>query len=395
MTDLSDLHPSVAVVLAGGQGTRLFELTERESKPALPFARFHRIVDFTMASLARSGVRTVLVGTQYCPTTLSTHLRDSWSGAFGSLLLRCGSTVADGGYRGTADVLRRNAAELDRLGVEDLLIVAADHIYAMDYRPFLQAHRDRGARITLAAMPVPRDEASRFGVITEGPGGRIAGFAEKPARPAAMPDDGASALVSMGIYVVNWPWLRARLADPLLMDFGHDIVPLAVDMGEAAVWRWSGYWRDVGTLDGLRESWLDFEAAQPPCPRPLVPGSLLRASDHGTARDRFQARITLGGLRLMSPLIGCSDPGRWAALDRSVLMDGAQINPGVRLTNVIVAPGTILPDGLRIGEDRAEDQRWFRVAGDTVLVSSAMLARRAADRVRSFATFHCDPKVAG
>ena len=173
MTDLSDLHPSVAVVLAGGQGTRLFELTERESKPALPFARFHRIVDFTMASLARSGVRTVLVGTQYCPATLSTHLRDSWGGAFGSLLLRCGSTVADGGYRGTADVLRRNAAELDRLGVEDLLIVAADHIYAMDYRPFLQAHRDRGARITLAAMPVPRDEASRFGVITEGPGGRI------------------------------------------------------------------------------------------------------------------------------------------------------------------------------------------------------------------------------
>jgi glucose-1-phosphate adenylyltransferase len=392
--DLSDLTPSVAVVLAGGQGTRLFELTQRESKPALPFARFHRIVDFTMASLARSSIDTVLVATQYCPATLSSHLRDNWSDAFGSLLLRCGSAV-HGGYRGTADVLRRNAAELDRLGVQDLLIVAADHIYAMDYRPFLQAHRDRGAQITLAAMPVPREDASRFGVITEGPAGRIDAFAEKPARPAAMPDDGANALVSMGIYVVNWPWLRSRLADPLLMDFGHDIVPLAVDMGEAAVWRWSGYWRDVGTLDGLRTSWIDFEVAQPPCPRPLVPGSLLRVSGQGVARDRFQARITLGGLRLMSPLIGSGDPGKWAALDRSVMMEGAQVNPGVRLTNVIVAPGTIIPDGLHIGEDRTEDQRWFRVSGDTTLVTSAMLARRAAERSRAVATFLCDPKVAG
>jgi glucose-1-phosphate adenylyltransferase len=392
--DLSDLTPSVAVVLAGGQGTRLFELTQRESKPALPFARFHRIVDFTMASLARSSIDTVLVATQYCPATLSSHLRDNWSDAFGSLLLRCGSAVT-GGYRGTADVLRRNAAELDRLGVQDLLIVAADHIYAMDYRPFLQAHRDRGAQITLAAMPVPREDASRFGVITEGPAGRIDAFAEKPARPAAMPDDGANALVSMGIYVVNWPWLRSRLADPMLMDFGHDIVPLAVDRGEAAVWRWSGYWRDVGTLDGLRTSWIDFEAAQPPCPRPLVPGSLLRVSGDGVARDRFQARITLGGLRLMSPLIGSGDPGKWAALDRSVLMEGAQVNPGVRLTNVIVAPGTIIPDGLHIGEDRTEDQRWFRVSGDTTLVTSAMLARRAAERSRAVATFLCDPKVAG
>lgn len=395
MPELSDLSQSVAVVLAGGQGTRLFELTQRESKPALPFARFHRIVDFTMASLARSGVGTVMVATQYCPATLSSHLRDNWAEAFGSLMLRCGSAVSDGGYRGTADVLRRNAAELDRRGVKDLLIVAADHIYAMDYQPFLQAHRDRGARITLAAMPVPREDASRFGVITEGDGGRIADFAEKPAHPAAMPDDGASALVSMGIYVVDWPWLRERLADPSPMDFGHDIVPLAVARGEAAVWRWSGYWRDVGTLDGLRESWLDFEATQPPCPRPLVPGSLLRASDHGGARDRFQARITLGGLRLMSPLIGNTDPGRWAALDRSILMKGAQVNPGVRLSNVIVAPSTIIPEGLHIGDDRAEDQRWFRVSGETTLVTSAMLARRAAERTRAVATFHCDPKVAG
>jgi glucose-1-phosphate adenylyltransferase len=393
--DFSDLSQSVAVVLAGGRGTRLFELTQRESKPALPFARYHRIVDFTMASLARSGVGTVLAATQYCPATLSAHLGENWAGAFGSMLLRNGNVVADGGYRGTADVLRRNAAELDRLGVKDLLIAAADHIYAMDYRPLLQAHRDHGAQITLAAMPVPRDEASRFGVITEGDGGRIANFAEKPAQPAAMPDDAAKALVSMGIYIVDWPWLRERLADPSPMDFGHDIVPLAVERGEAAVWRWSGYWRDVGTLDGLRESWIDFEATNPPCPRPLVPGSLLRASDHGAARDRFQARITLGGLRLMSPLIGNTDPGRWAALDRSVLMQGAQVNPGVRLSNVIVAPGTIIPDGLRIGEDRAEDQRWFRVSGDTVLVTSAMLARRAAERSRAVPTFHCDPKVAG
>lgn len=388
-----ELTDTVAIVLAGGQGTRLCELTARDCKPALPFARFHRIVDFTMASLARSGVGRVMVATQYRPETLTAHLRDTWGPVWpdGGLMLRDGAEVAAAGYRGTADVLRANAAELDAMGAREVLVVAADHVYSMDYRNFIEAHRETGARLTLAAMPVLREEAGRFGIVTEGPGHRIAGFAEKPAQPAAIFGDPKHSLASLGIYVIDWPWLRELLQDPNVLDFGEDVIPLAVHGGEAAVWRWDGYWRDVGTLDGLRESWLDFENAPPPCRRPFVPGMKVRMQTATLPRDAFNASLNLGGLRLMSPLVGSQDPGRWTALDRSILMPGARVSPGVRLTNVIVAPNTVIPHGLHIGDDPDEDARWFRIAGDTVLVNSAMLARRGALRTPIFSMFHGGP----
>lgn len=393
MTDIPELNETVAVVLAGGQGTRLHELTARDCKPALPFARFHRIVDFTMASLARSGVGRVLVATQHRPESLTAHLREVWSDVFpnGQLMLRDGGHR--GAYRGTADVLRANAAELDAMGARELLIVAADHVYSMDYRRFVEAHRRTGAPLTLAAMPVPREDAGRFGIVTEGPGHRIAGFAEKPAKPAAIFGDPKHSLASLGIYVIDWAWLRDVLADPSVLDFGEDVIPLAVHGGAAAVWRWDGYWRDVGTLDGLRESWLDFEAGPPPCRRPLVPGMQVRVQAATLPRDGFNASVNLGGLRLMSPLIGHRDPDRWTALDRTILMPGARVSPGVRLTNVIVAPNTVIPQGLHIGEDPQEDARWFRVSGETVLVNSAMLARRGALRTPVLSMFTGGPRL--
>ena len=389
MTDTPDLSDVVAVVLAGGQGTRLFELTSRECKPALPFARFHKIVDFTLASLLRSGVSRVILGTQYRPETLTSHVRDVWSGAWETgVAVLSGQEAAPGrGYAGTADVLRANADKLDAMGAREVLVVAADHIYSMDYRHFVTAHRESGAPLTLAAMPVPRAEASRFGVVTEGPGKRIAGFAEKPERPAAMVGDREKSLASLGIYVIDWAWLRDVLRDPNVLDFGEDVIPLAVGRGNAAVWRWDGYWRDVGTLDGLRESWLDFEASPPPCQRPFVPGMKVTLPTGLSPREPFQASVNLGGLRLMSPLIGSGDPARWTALDRTILMPGARVAPGVRLTNVIVAPGTVVPHGMQIGEDPEEDRRWFRVSGDTTLVTSAMLARRGALRTPVFSLF--------
>lgn len=390
MTTSPDFSATVAVVLAGGQGTRLYELTCRECKPALPFARFHRIVDFTLASLLRSGVGQVILGTQYRPETLTVHVQDVWASAWtgGKLTVRNGPDLTGGrGYAGTADVLRANAAALDAMGAREVLVVAADHIYSMDYRHFVAAHRESGAPLTLAAMPVPRGEASRFGVVTEGPGKRIAAFTEKPAQPAAMSGDPERSLASLGIYVIDWAWLREVLRDPKVLDFGEDVIPLAVGRGEAAVWRWTGYWRDVGTLDGLRESWLDFESPPPPCQRPFVPGMKVTLPHEVFPREPFQTSVNLGGLRLMSPLIGNGDPSRWTALDRSILMPGARVAPGVRLSNVIVAPGTVIPHGMQIGDDPDEDKRWFRVSGDTTLVTSAMLARRGALRTPVFSLF--------
>ena len=381
-----DLSRTVAVVLAGGQGSRLHELTQRDSKPALPFTRFHRIVDFAMAGLQRSGVGRTILATQYCPAALNAHVTATWgqSVADGSLMLRHGPDVAPGqGYRGTADVLRANAPLLDEMGAREILILAADHVYSMDYRHLVASHRQGGAPVTLAAMPVPIADAGRFGIVTPGPNGRIARFAEKPARPESIPGEPDLSLASLGIYVVDWPWLKAALQDPQQLDFGTDVIPHAVAQGDAAAFRWSGYWRDVGTLDALRESWLDFDTGPTPCRRPLVPGMSLPDLDGFLARDRFRARVTMGGLKLMSPLLGSSESVRWAALDRSILMPGAQVGPGVRLTNVIVGSGAIIADGMRIGEDPEEDGRWFRIAGDTTLVTVAMLARRGALRPRS------------
>lgn len=395
MTDTPDLSNTVAIVLAGGQGTRLCELTARDCKPALPFARFHRIVDFTMASLARSGLERVIVGTQYRPETLTAHLNNVWAPVWGdgSLMLCDGAKAGPGGYRGTADVLRANADKLDAMGAREVLVVAADHVYAMDYREFVAAHRASGAPMTLAAMPVPRDEAGRFGVVTEGPGHRIAGFAEKPTQPAAIFGDASNSLASLGIYVLDWPWLRGLLEDESVLDFGEDVIPLAVQRGEAAVWRWEGYWRDVGTLDGLRESWLDFQTSPPPCKRPFVSGMRVKLPADLSQRDPFQASLNVGRLRLMSPLVGTKDPSRWTALDQSVLMPGARVAPGVRLSSVIVAPGAVIPHGMQIGDDPEEDARWFRVSGGTTLVTSAMLARRGAMRTPVFSLFSGKPKL--
>lgn len=381
--DIPGLTDTVAIVLAGGQGGGLHELTRRENQAALPFARFHRIVDFTMAALARSGVGRVIVATGNRSGTLAAHLREVWAPVWAN----GGLTLRDDLKGDAADILRACAAGLDRIGTREVLVLAADQVHAMNCGQFMASHRAGCAPITVAAMPVARAEASRFDIVTEGPGRRIAGLAGKPTRPAALPGDPRRSLASPGIYAISWPWLRDLLDDPRMRGFGEDVVSHAVNRGEAAVWRWEGYWRDVTTLDGFRTGWLDFEGPAPPCRRPFVPGMQVSPGERLSQRDQFHASLNMGGLQLLSPLVGGDDPGRWTALDRSVLMPGARVSPGVRLSDVIVAPGAVMPQGMQIGEDPEEDRRWFRVSGGTTLVTSAMLARRGAMRAPVFPLF--------
>lgn len=381
-----DLSRTVAVLLAGGQGSRLHELTKAECKPAIHFTAGHRIVDFTLANAMRAGLTQMVVATQYCPGTLTRHLTTVWAPAFegGRLILRDGASV--GGYRGTADALRRNATTLDALDAREVVVLAGDHIYAMDYRPMIAAHRASGAGVTVAALPVPVAQARDFGVIVTDPNGRITGFAEKPLSPTPRPADPDHALASMGVYVLNWPWLRSLLqGNPAMTDFGHDVMPLAAAAGVAQAYAMpperpgeDPYWRDVGTLDAYRRAVLEFGARPAPLPRPLVPGIVPRLlPDVALAASRFAAQAAFGGLSLCMPLLGATDRRRWTVLDETVLMPGARVAPSVRLTRCIVAPGTAIPEGLVIGEDRDEDARWFRVTdAGTTLITTAMLARR-------------------
>lgn len=382
-----DLTATVAVLLAGGQGTRLHELTRAECKPAVHFTPGHRIVDYTLANAVRSGLMRMVVATQHCPGTLVRHLTTVWSGAFasGALILRDGpATAGPRGYRGTADAVRANIETLDALGAREVVVLAGDHIYAMDYRPMIAAHRAAGAEATLAVLPVPLDAARDFGIVAAETDGRIRSFVEKPRLPQPIPGDPHHALASMGIYVFAWPWLRALLlAHPDVMDFGHDVMPAAVGAGVALAYPVAAegrpfYWRDVGTLDAYRQAVLEVSARPGPLPRPLVPGVVPRLlPDVAVAASRFATQAAMGGLRLCMPLLGAADRRRWTMLDQSVLMPGARVAPAVRLTRAIVAPGTAVPEGLVVGEDADEDARWFRVTeGGTTLITTAMLARR-------------------
>ena len=371
---------ALAILLAGGKGSRLHELTATECKPAVHFAGSRRIVDFALANALRSGLHDMIACTQYRPDTLIRHLRGHWTPAFGAagggLALAHGPDVTghSDGYIGTADAVTRNIAAIDARAPRHVVVMAADHVCQIDFRPMIEAHVASGAGMTVAAHVVPRSSGSEFGILSADASGRATDFVEKPADPPGMAGDPAYALASMGIYVFDWPWLRARLIADAAdggsgHDFGHDILPPAVREGAVNVWRLAGqgaelrpYWRDVGTLDSYRVTQLDFAGAARPC---AMPDSVLPQ----------------GALAMARPLPRMVGDEAWAS--ESVILPGASVARGARVLRAIIAPGAHVPAGLVIGEDAREDARWFRrSAGGTVLVTQAMLARREAQAVR-------------
>lgn len=390
-----DLANTFTVLLAGGQGSRLHELTTRECKPALPFAGNRRIVDFTLANAVRSGLSRVIVATQYRPETLGLHLASRWSSRFERLDIREGVQVTgrSEGYAGTAAAVTANLAEIEASGAREVVVLAGDHIYEMDYSAMIAAHRSSGAEVTVAVDTVDAGEAHAFGVAMADEAGCIRSFVEKPRHVPANPLLPGKVLVSMGIYVFSLGWLAQALREDAVSgsshDFGHDILPRAVAQGVAFAYRAPAqegsdlfYWRDVGTLDAYRTAQLEFLRPAPPCalPERRMPSETELTAANGDL-IQFAYQMQAGGLSLRAPRWNAGEPGRWTLLDESVVMPGARLAPGARLTRAIVAPGTSVPAGLVVGEDPEEDARWFRrTEGGTTLVTTAMLARRGADR---------------
>lgn len=346
------IHDVATILLAGGKGTRLHDLTANDSKPAVPFAGRNRIVDFAMANAARSGIGRLLVATQFAPKTLHDYLPARWGQYFdrGGIMLRDGQNR----YLGTADALRHNWSQIAQSPSDEVLVLAADHVYDMNYAQMIRAHRESGAMATVAVDIVPVAQASGFGVMQADAEGRIRSFLEKPAHPPAMVGNPDKALASMGVYVFSRRWLEDVLfkTHPEALDFGHDVIPLAVDQGQASVYKLPAgpngqtYWRDVGTLDALRLTQLDFVEAAP-------------------------ARLPR--------LSAVSD---WHLGQGSIAMTGAVVSHSANLTNTIVAPGTFVPPGLVIGQDPHEDALWStRTPSGTVLITQAMLDRRAVMRI--------------
>ena len=363
----------VSVLLAGGQGSRLHELTETECKPAVPFAGNRRIVDWTMGNVVRSGLDDLIVATQYRPQTLTSHLERRWRPAFdrGGLLVRHGPTVTGRpqGFVGTADAVTRCIADIDLRAPDHVVVLAADHIYEMDYGTMIAARRGARAAVTVAVDSVPVWKAQSFGVVATAADGRIARFLEKPEDPPHMPEDPSRARVSMGIYVFDWGWLRAALladaeAPRSAHDFGHDLLPRAVKEGVAMAFDAGDmagdafYWRDVGTLDAYRLAQLDFRGDRRPCAIPDYP-----VAKRSAAQDAASAKLRADG---------------------NVVLPDSWVSPGARLKRTIVAHRAHIPPDVVIGEDHDEDAKWFRVTeGGTTLVTQAMLMRRAGQRSRA------------
>ena len=261
---MSERKRSVAMILAGGQGSRLGVLTRVRAKPAVPYGGKYRIIDFPLSNCTNSGIDVVGILTQYEPFELNSYIGNGapWelnTTNGGAFMLSPSTHVGDVGswYAGTADAIFQNIRFIDRFSPEYLVVLSGDHIYKMDYSLMTRFHEENGADATIAVMPVPIEEASRFGILATDETDRVTDFVEKPAVPP-------SNLASMGIYVFNWAKVRAYLTadaadETSSHDFGKNVIPAMLAGGERLfAYRFEGYWRDVGTIDSLWEANMDL-----------------------------------------------------------------------------------------------------------------------------------------
>ncbi len=418
MTPSPDPHQlarqTIALVLAGGRGSRLHALTNRRAKPAVYFGGKFRIVDFALSNCLNSGVRRIGVITQYKSHSLLRHLQRGWSflrnefNEFIDLLPAQQRIDEHSWYQGTADAVYQNLDILRAHGPSYYLILAGDHIYKMDYANLIADHVACGARCTVACIEVPLAEASAFGVMATDAQGRIVRFDEKPAQPAAMPGRPNTALASMGVYVFDAEYLHQMLdadasAPGSSRDFGKDLIPAAVARGEAQAHPFSrscvssspdapAYWRDVGTVDAYWAANIDLTSPTPELDmydrrwpiwtyqEQLAPAKFVFDDDgrRGMAVDSLVSGgcIISGSHARRSVLFSRVRLNSYSRVDECVLLPDVHVGRHCRLRRVVVDTDCHIPDGTVIGEDaHADARRFFRTPGGVVLVTRDMLER--------------------
>ena len=403
-----------ALVLAGGRGSRLKQLTDWRSKPAVPFAGKFRIIDFTLSNCVNSGVRRIGVATQYKSQSLIHHLQRGWSFLDGRLnefvdLLPAQQQMGEEWYRGTADAVFQNLDMLRRNHPKYVLVLSGDHVYKMDYGRMLAFHVAEQADLTVACMEVPREEASAFGVMGVGEDWRVTRFDEKPADPAPVPGKPGRALVSMGVYVFNAGFLFEQVArdrdDPNSShDFGKDVIPhivqryrvFAHDFSESCVGCEEGepYWRDVGTLDAYWEANMDIIRVTPELnlyddswpiwtyQEQLPPAKFVFDDEdrRGMAIDSMVSGdcIISGAAVRRSLLFSSVRVEDRSSIEDSVVLPKVRIGRNVVIRRAIIDKRCRIPDGARIGVDREADARRFHVTEKGItLVTPEMLGQQA------------------
>ena len=405
-----------AMVLAGGRGSRLKQLTNNRAKPAVYFGGKFRIIDFTLSNCLNSGIRRIGMATQYKSHSLLRHLQRGWSfmkselNEHIELLPAQQRTSEESWYRGTADAVYQNIDIMQDDNPEYILILAGDHVYKMDYARMLADHVEKGAQCTIACIEVPIKEAHSVGVMAINASNRITDFVEKPAHPQSMPGKPDVALASMGIYVFNAKYLYEALArdltDPASShDFGKDIIPRAVKEGVAAAHSFSDscvttekklppYWRDVGTIDAYWAANIDLTEVQPTLDmydttwpiwtyqEQLAPAKFVFNKDgrRGMAVDSLVSGgcIISGSHVERSLLFSRCRVNSYSELKESVLLPGVVVGRHSRLSRVVIDRGVNIPEGTVIGEDPLEDARRFeRSETGITLVTQEMIERCA------------------
>ncbi len=399
MREQSIVEQTLAMVLAGGVGERLYPLTKVKAKPAVPFGGIYRIIDFTLSNCLHSGIRRIFVLTQHKSLPLDRHLWLGWSSLFRTELGEFLTTVPPQQrlvrewYRGTADAVFQNIDLLSHERPKFVLVLAGDHVYRMDYQAMLRFHLAKGAEVTIACTTVPIKDASRFGVMEVDANDRIIGFEEKPSQPKPLPDDPFQALISMGIYLFNTETLvRAVIQDAKRTDsdhdFGKNVIPTLVQQG-ARVFAFNirkelpplfHYWQDIGTLDSYYNAHMELVSPNPSFPlhdENWAIRTYLPPSPPAVLKNNAVAKCCLispgcvieeGAIVENSVLSLGVHIGKGAIVRGCVLLHRVRVGDGGHLEKVIIDEDVTTPKGEQIGLDLERDRRRFMVTEQGVVV---------------------------
>lgn len=397
------VEKTLSIVLAGGVGSRLHPLTADRAKPSVPFGGIYRIIDFTLSNCLHSGLRRILILTQYKSHSLHKHLRDGWSifnpeiGEF-ITAVPAQMRMGEGWYAGTADAINQNRYLLERSQAEYVLVLAGDHIYRMDYARMLEEHVKRELDVTVACMPIPLGKARSFGVMEIDDQLRVKAFIEKSENPPCIPGHPDQALASMGVYVFNLQALLEALAqdhqdDASGHDFGRNILPGIIGSRAVGAYRFGGvegrvtqdrYWRDVGTLDAYYQANMDLLDPIPPIDLyqkdwPIrtyhgqYPSARMVPSSSGEVGSVTNALLAGGDVIIGAKVIhSILSPDVWvesgAVVEESILLEGARIGAGARLRHCIIDKEVSIPPGETVGWNAEIDRQRFTISEKGVVV---------------------------
>lgn len=394
MKDRLLLSDSLVVLLAGGKGERLYPLTRDRAKPAVPFGGIYRIIDFTLSNCLNSGLRKIVVLTQYKSISLERHLKLAWNifnYQLGEFIMSVPpqQRTSELWYEGTADAVYQNIYTLDEIKPRFVLVLSGDHVYQMNYMPMLRYHARKNADLTVGCIEVDREDASRMGVLEIDGEGRVVDFQEKPERPRALARKKNKSLVSMGIYVFNTEKLVSEVIKDKKdkrskHDFGRNIIPHMLKKERVYGHPVTSYWQDIGTIEAYFTANMELLKVNPRInlhdqERPVrtyqeqLPGALVikpsRAKDMLVVNSILSPGCIIRGATVRQSILSCSVAvGEDSVIESSLIFDNVRIGKGCQIRNAIIDKGVSVPDNYRIGFDPKEDRSCFLVTDSGLVV---------------------------